>query len=87
MSDPFNPPAFPCEAIGDRNVPAENDYIQTGIHTSKFPGMTLRDWFAGQAVTGLIAQTNEAMSASLLAQEAYMVADAMLAQRAKAGQP
>lgn len=44
-----NPPAFPCEAIGDRSVPPEHDFIQVGIHSAKFPGMTLRDWFAAFA--------------------------------------
>lgn len=45
-----NHPAFPCEAQPDREgVPPEHDYVQTGIHSGKFPGMTLRDWFASQA--------------------------------------
>lgn len=47
------------------------------------PPMTLRDWFAGQAVAALIAQTNVAVSAARLATEAYTVADAMLSERRK----
>ena len=47
------------------------------------PPMNLRDWFAGQAITGLIAQSSQATSAALLANEAYIVADAMLAERRK----
>lgn len=47
-------------------------------------GMTLRDWFAGQALAGLAADevlpltADEAME---LAAGAYFVADAMLAER------
>ena len=81
MTTSNNPPAFPCEAQGDRNVPPEHDYIQTGIYSSKFPGMSLRDWFAGQALAGLIAQSSQATSAALVANEAYTVADAMLSAR------
>ena len=50
-------------------------------------GMTLRDWFAGQALAGVLANpaegswgTNEAPNA---ATNAYQMADAMLARRAK----
>ena len=77
MSEPFNPPAFPCEAQGDRSVPPEHDYIQTGIHSSKFPGMTLRDYFAGQALTGLMA-AGEGDGATTYA---FFLADKMLAAR------
>lgn len=75
---PFNPPAFPCEAQGDRSVPQEHDHIQVGVYSSKFPGMSLRDWFAGQAVSGNViagATTRE------IAEWAYEVADEMLAAR------
>ena len=71
-------PAFPCEAQGDRNVPPEHDYIQTGFYSSKFPGMSLRDWFAGQALAALIEYKPGAA-----AKMAYDHADAMLAARAK----
>ncbi len=50
-------------------------------------GMTLRDYFAGQAVAGLLAQRLPAHQgedgAETVAQDAYIVADAMLAERAK----
>lgn len=64
-------------------------------------GMTLRDWFAGRAVTGILANsentqagaepTNCALScrpeefSSWVAKASYLVADAMLAERAKGG--
>lgn len=49
-------------------------------------GMSLRDWFAGQALEGILAEffhhENEAQSAAI---RAYAMADAMLAERAKGG--
>ena len=45
-------------------------------------GMSLRDWFAGQALTGLVAAYTE-VSWHALAKDAYAIADAMLAQRNK----
>jgi hypothetical protein len=50
------------------------------------PGMTLRDWFAGQAMQGLIASPRGPVNGgtvtdSWVAENAYIVADAMLAAR------
>ena len=69
-----NPQAFPTSSIN--------------------PGMTLRDWFAGQALSGFMADPSnnihrnaptpeEACANTALA--AYNLADAMVAERAKAG--
>ena len=43
-------------------------------------GMTLRDWFASQALVGLVgrAETNDGLA---IAKDAYVIADAMLAAR------
>lgn len=79
MAKSENPPAFPCEAQGDRSVPPAHDYIQTGIHTAKFPGMSLRDYFAGQAITMCLKDMSLGYDA--WASEAYAVADALLAAR------
>ena len=49
--------------------------------TSRHPGMTQRDWFAGQALAGLA--TNEEWDTEYIAMVAYKTADAMLAERAK----
>lgn len=55
------------------------------------PGMTLRDWFAGRALTriipseGWIAHAVKECSADA-AQQAYAIADAMLAERKKDSQ-
>ena len=44
------------------------------------PGMTLRDWFAGQALAALItSEVNESQHGD--SEDAYMYADAMLAAR------
>ena len=47
-------------------------------------GMTLRDWFAGQALAGIMAcqsaQTDRYVAREC-AEDAYLLADAMLAQR------
>ena len=64
-----------------------------GSHFHSYPGMSLRDWFAGQALAGIFAggyRTKEiqdmasgTMGASTPAGACYALADAMLAERAK----
>jgi hypothetical protein len=65
MSDEHNDggPAFPAMTPG-------------GYCT---PGMSLRDWFAGQALQGLIAQCN--MPNDIYARMSYSIADQMLRLR------
>lgn len=75
MTDiPDNPPAFP-EVPGDFN-----EYEGR-------PGMTLRDWFAGQALAGLSTgaanYVPDEAERTLAAQVAYRLADAMLAERSQ----
>jgi len=52
-------------------------------------GMTLRDYFAGQAMSGFIAHYScligEQARDDTRAKRCYQIADAMLAERAKAG--
>lgn len=43
------------------------------------PGMTLRDWFAGQALAGILA-TDPGLLCGEVAADAYSFADAMLAE-------
>jgi hypothetical protein len=45
-------------------------------------GMTLRDWFAGQALNGRLADGTD-KDAQLVAEEAYAYAQAMLVERQK----
>lgn len=69
---PENPPAFP--------VIAENGLGHVG------DGMSLRDYFAGQALIGLYADNDcDASSYDVNAASAYEQADAMLSERAKGG--
>lgn len=75
-------PAFPCPPDATVTVTKE--------------GMSLRDWFAGQALGGLMADPREKRCdpskplepqlracAAEYAQASYRMADAMLAERAK----
>jgi hypothetical protein len=56
------------------------------------PGMTLRDWFAGQALMGLLALPSddgwkpEGGHQKHYSETAYRYADAMLAERQKGGE-
>jgi hypothetical protein len=71
MSTPINDggPAFP-------NVPSDP------LYQSWDQGMSLRDWFAGQALAGLVFHNDYgAVSDQDIAKGAYKFADAMLASR------
>lgn len=50
-------------------------------------GMTMRDWFAGQAMQGMLASANSGgrwdADHDILTGEAYDIADAMLKERKK----
>jgi len=70
VSVPANPPAFPTV------VPLEFQFAHDG--------MTLRDWFAGQALSGMAANAEVDAVNSEMALIAYSLADAMLAQRTQA---
>jgi hypothetical protein len=65
--------AFPCITIDD----SFDSYKQT-FHS----GMSLRDWFAGQALAGLLAQPVEPQyGLGCFAKSAYLMADEMLKTR------
>jgi hypothetical protein len=66
MSASHNPPAFPNDAR-----------IQLG---DDYQGMTLRDYFAGQA---LVAGVENGHTYEIMASRCYEIADAMIAERAK----
>ena len=70
MNTPINDggPAFPC---------IEED-TSGGIYET---GMSLRDWFAGQALAGLLSNPSIAWKATVYAEEARLIADAMIASR------
>lgn len=67
-------------------------YVLNGMDQPHDPGMTLRDWFAGQAINGLVSRSDtstliygkslERHEATMkLACVAYTIADAMIAER------
>jgi hypothetical protein len=65
-------PAFPRHALEIK--------LPDGSVVPKDPGMTLRDWFAGQALQGLLASTKTSDGLAI-AKDAYILADAMLRAR------
>lgn len=76
MSTPINDggPAFPVQSIYSED------------HGTNSRGMTLRDYFAGQALAGICAPLYDDESPTIwkhreFAKGAYMFADAMLAAR------
>lgn len=46
-----------------------------------YPGMSLRDWFAGQTLMGIAAHTQRLTTSDAIT--AYAMADAMLAEQSK----
>lgn len=63
-------PAFPC---------AEQRAPDGSLLVHAYPGMSLRDWFAGQALSQTIGSEEHR------ADHAYRIADAMIAARAQGG--
>jgi len=74
VQHPFTHPpyAFPLHAV-----------VQTPGGTANITsaGMTLRDYFAGQALAGMLACPDTADACELVAQASYNYADAMLKAR------
>lgn len=62
----------------------QTDYASCSV-TTHFPGMTLRDFFAAKAVSGICAHSDTWGLATYekIAIEAYKLADAILLERAK----
>ena len=52
-----------------------------GCHDFSFEGMTLRDYFAGQALAGLASDNELVMTHEKMSEWCYTAADAMLAAR------
>jgi len=76
MTDkPENPPAYP--------------FVLPTKYRIAEAGMTLRDWFAGQALVGIVTAADDIpgfsteMMEQAMARVAYRLADALLAERAK----
>lgn len=71
-----------------QNIPAFPDAPSPQNGFSGAPGMSLRDWFAGQVIGGIVADPTVRRieyTATELARKAYVLADAMIAEREKGG--
>ena len=82
-------PAFPATTHndGDRNAIDEFGSLNPPDWRQTYPGMTLRDCFAAKALQGLLASESEESghyNEGTAADRAYCMADAMIAERAKA---
>ncbi|MDY3551465.1 hypothetical protein R5W24_000541 [Gemmata sp. JC717] len=69
------------------NTPAYPSGRMEGYEPAQFPqyeGLTMRDYFAGQAMQANILAADVEVNPDSLAKSAYRYADAMLAERAKA---
>lgn len=67
-------PAFPSVSEGGPD---------SGLHPEFNPGMTLRDWFAGQMLPRIATGWPNDASRVELARRCYEIADAMIAERSK----
>ena len=77
--DPTGGPAFPVPIHKHSFDTRPSDFADTGMQ-----GMTLRDWFAGQALVGILADGAMVRKPpSEIAKMAYVFADAMIAEREK----
>jgi hypothetical protein len=63
--------------VSDDGGPAFPNNDQNGC---AFAGMTLRDWFAGQALAGMLDRAY-GIPVNVIAKRSYEMADAMLAAR------
>jgi len=76
-------PAFPHGPLGDTMTGEDG---RTWHQWPGTAGMSLRDWFAGQALVGAIAHSGQLGWDDASVKEAYQVADAMLKEREKGQQ-
>jgi len=84
MSDKHGGPAFPRRALFIQFSGGESEYHEG------YPGMSLRDWFAGQALPEALRQeaTGDTgqpcmYDVGAVARVAYDLADAMILERAR----
>jgi len=74
MAKDSSGPAFPQENTAG-----------PGKKSNAHPGMSLRDWFAGQALQGLLAHDGDEAKLSETAKRAYSIADALIKHRDTGG--
>lgn len=95
---PYNPYAFPHQeeiTLGEQHFINENLRAElmkrleeskvTKSKTIQNTGMTMRDYFAGKALTGIVSKYNmkEPSDQDIVCQMAYELADVMLSIREK----
>jgi hypothetical protein len=69
---------------GGPAFPSTIQYFPDDKNANEEQGMTLRDWFAGQALAGVTSSVNDEISVGQvegIAEIAYALADAMLKAR------
>jgi len=71
-------PAYPHEKVTNRTGPVITKW-------KNYPGMSLRDWFAGMALQGMMSDSRfrEELKAIGVAKYSYTIADDMLQEREK----
>jgi hypothetical protein len=81
-----NPPVFPRKGVPPQQVVGDSGSFFLPP-TADHPGMTLRDYFAGQALVGLLASSTFTNGGDgfeeFIANKADNIADAMLTARQK----
>ena len=79
-------PAFPVPVLADKDGTFISTHQWAGYMESGGGGMTLRDWFAGQALAGLCSRNlghTHVDNCHGTAARAYVIADAMLEARGR----
>lgn len=76
-------PAFPRPPFTPKD--SHDQFAQSGFAATGHPGMSLRDWFAGQALASMTVAPDYSKGHcnAAMADRAYHIADAMLERRKK----
>ncbi len=69
-------PAYP---LGVATATGENPVCSANFENGE--GMTLLDWFAGQALCGLCTRAPQGYTTDMRASDAYLIAQAMIAEK------
>ena len=78
--EPYNEPAFPETKLSTAGTADGMDYT---VSATVRPGMTLRDYFAGQALAGMMANQCYSHDPGCVSQSSYAFADAMIKEHNK----
>lgn len=83
MQDPQAIHAYAAAKVEGITDTAERDRVYILARAEAVGGMTLRDWFAGQALQGMLANQHpyQAGDEYMFSRDAFKLADAMLKAR------